>query len=135
MCTFTIKLRDQLITVVDTNDDVSLLGEDHKDIEWRITDDEWFEILAEARSRGYETDFWAYDPPECDEPSTPKFPNVCVQLTGQEGNVFSILGRVQRGLKEGDVSDENISAFWDELSAVHSYDEALQIIMHWVRVS
>jgi hypothetical protein len=135
MCNFTIKLRDQLITVVETNDDVSLLGEDHKDIEWRITDDEWFEILAEAESRGHETDFWAYDPPESDEPSTPKFPNVCVQLTGQEGNVFSILGRVQRGLKEGGVSDEDVSAFWEEVSEAHSYEEALQIIMRWVHVS
>jgi len=69
------------------------------------------------------------------ESSTPKFPHVHVQLTGQDGNVFSIIGRVQRALREGGASNEDVDAFWEQVSNAHSYDEALLTIMRWVDVS
>lgn len=67
--------------------------------------------------------------------STLKFPHVHVQLTGQDGNVFSIIGRVMAALRRGGASKEDVDAFWVEVSNASSYDEALLTIMRWVDVS
>ena len=69
------------------------------------------------------------------EGSTPKFPDVHVQLSGEDGNMFSIIGRVQRALREGGASDDDVHAFWEQVSAAGSYDEALLTIMRWIDVS
>jgi len=67
--------------------------------------------------------------------STPKFPDVHVKLTGEDGNVFSIIGRVQRALRDGGASKEDVDAFWKDVSNARSYDEALLTIGRWVDVS
>lgn len=69
------------------------------------------------------------------EGSTPKFPHVHVQLSGEDGNVFSIIGRVQRALREGGASDDDVHGFWEQVSDATSYDEVLLVIMRWVDVS
>lgn len=65
----------------------------------------------------------------------PRFPNVHVRLTGEDGNVFAIIGRVRRALKEAGVSEEDLQAFMDEVTNSHSYDEALATVMRWVDAS
>ena len=54
-----------------------------------------------------------------------------VLLSGEDGNIFSIVGRCRRALKRAGQPDKA-----DELSAkvteAGSYDEALQIIMGYV---
>ncbi len=67
--------------------------------------------------------------------STPKFPHVHVQLSGEDGNVFSIIGKVQSALRQSGASDDDVHAFWEQVSDAGSYDEALLTIMRWVDVS
>ncbi|KUP04287.1 hypothetical protein Q75_15965 [Bacillus coahuilensis p1.1.43] len=55
------------------------------------------------------------------------------QLTGEDGNIFFILGRVSRTLKENGKA-EQAKEVSDRVMASRSYDEALQIIMEYVEV-
>lgn len=64
-----------------------------------------------------------------------KYPNVKVQLTGEDGNIFNLIGIVRRHLRDNRVSAEVIKQFVDEVTASGSYDEALAVIMSWVDVS
>ncbi len=65
----------------------------------------------------------------------PRFPDVHVQLTGEDGNVFSIIGRVRQALRRAGATPEDLKAFSDEVMAAGSYDDALQTVMRWVDVS
>lgn len=65
----------------------------------------------------------------------PRFPNVSVKLTGNDGNVFLIIGRVQRALLSGGATREQASEFVNEVTNADSYDAALQVVMRWVEVS
>lgn len=64
----------------------------------------------------------------------PKFPEVTVQMTGEDGNVFSIIGRVSEALRQAGHSDQ-VSAFVNEVTDADSYDAALAVVMQWVEVS
>lgn len=67
--------------------------------------------------------------------TTPQFPNVHVQLSGQDGNVFAIIGRVRRALMKAGANQEQLDRFWEEVSNAGSYDQALAVVMRWVHVS
>jgi len=56
-----------------------------------------------------------------------------VKLIGEDGNIFSILGRVSRTLKE-DGKEEQVKEVSERVMASSSYGEALQIIMEYVEV-
>lgn len=63
----------------------------------------------------------------------PKFPNVVVKLSDEDGNAFSILARVLRALRQADVSEEDRMAFQKE--AISSdYDHLLQTCMEYVEI-
>jgi hypothetical protein len=62
-----------------------------------------------------------------------KFPNVQVRLVGEDGNAFAILGRVQKALKRGGASAEEVSEFFKEATS-GDYDQLLQVVMRWVEV-
>lgn len=62
-----------------------------------------------------------------------RYPNVTVQLTGNDGNAYAIIGTVIRGLKEADVSVEERDAFREEATS-GDYDHLLQTAMKWVAV-
>lgn len=62
-----------------------------------------------------------------------KYPDVEVQLSGEDGNAFAILGTVSRALKRAGHGDA-VSEFMDEATA-GDYDELLQTCMRWVVVS
>lgn len=55
------------------------------------------------------------------------------KLIGEDGNIFSILGRVSRTLKE-DGKEEQAKEVRERVMASSSYGEALQIIMEYVEV-
>lgn len=57
-----------------------------------------------------------------------------VKLTGQDGNIFSIGGRVRTALKEAGQGDK-IPAFTRELFACHDYQDALYVVGEYVEVS
>ncbi len=66
--------------------------------------------------------------------SEPKYPDVTVELTGQDGNMFMIGGRVGAALRRSGVPREEITAFHEALYAQPSYDAALSFVMQTVQV-
>ena len=64
----------------------------------------------------------------------PKFPEVNVQLTGQDGNVFAVIGAVSKALKRAGKPDA-AKEFQDAAFKCGSYDEVLQLCMKTVEVS
>ena len=62
-----------------------------------------------------------------------KYPDIEVHLVGIDGNAFALIGEVQKSLKEGGVSKEEISEFFDEATS-GDYTHLLRICMAWVNV-
>lgn len=67
------------------------------------------------------------------ENTGPKYPNIEVQLSGTDGNAFSIMGKVRRAMKRNGVSDDEIQKYTDE-STSGDYDHLLMTAMKWVDV-
>lgn len=65
------------------------------------------------------------------EAAGPRHPEVRVQLTGQDGNAFFILGRVRQALKRAGVSPEELAEFQKEATS-GDYDHLLGTCMAWV---
>lgn len=65
--------------------------------------------------------------------STPKYPNIKVQLTGEDGNAFFILGKVGKALKRAGLPQAEVDAFYSEAKA-GDYDHLLGTAMRWVEV-
>jgi len=60
----------------------------------------------------------------------PKYLDITVQLSGQDGNAFHIIGRCRRAMREADIEAAEIKAFQEE--AMNSgYDHLLQTCMRW----
>ena len=64
----------------------------------------------------------------------PKYPKVKVKLVGEDGNAFSILGRVVRALRTANVEASELDAFKTEATA-GDYDHLLATVSKWVSVS
>ncbi len=60
-----------------------------------------------------------------------KYPNITVKLAGEDGNAFSILGRVRKALRLANVSKEKQDEFMEEAMS-DDYDHLLQTVMEWV---
>lgn len=60
--------------------------------------------------------------------------DIDVQLSGQDGNVFNLIGIVSKALKRAGES-EAASTMTNEVFASESYDEALSIMAKYVNVS
>jgi hypothetical protein len=62
-----------------------------------------------------------------------KYPDVEVQLSGEDGNVFSIIGRVSKAIrrKHGEPAAKE---FREAATSCHSYDEVLQLCVKTVNV-
>jgi hypothetical protein len=65
---------------------------------------------------------------------TTKYPDIEVQLSGEDGNAFAIIGRVRQALRRADVSTEEIDEFTEEATA-GDYDHVLQTCFKWVTVA
>lgn len=63
--------------------------------------------------------------------NTCKYPEISVQLVGEDGNAFAILGRVTDALRRGGVAKAEINVFVAEATS-GNYDELLQTCMRWV---
>jgi len=61
----------------------------------------------------------------------PKYPNVTVQLSGEDGNAYFIIGRVIRALREAGVDNAEVREFSYEATSV-DYDHLLRTVMAWV---
>jgi hypothetical protein len=62
----------------------------------------------------------------------PKFPDVTVQLTGEDGNGFFIAGRVRKALERAGHREAAAEFFKEALSG--DYDHLLQTAMAYVDV-
>jgi hypothetical protein len=63
-----------------------------------------------------------------------KYPDVEVQLTGRDGNAYSIIGAVQKALRRAGVPQDEVSEFVTE-STSGDYDNVIMTAMRWVNVS
>lgn len=63
-----------------------------------------------------------------------RYPEVTVQLTGENGNIFNLLAIVERGLKNHKVSRNEIAELHTKIFECGSYDEALLVLTNWVNV-
>jgi hypothetical protein len=65
-------------------------------------------------------------------PTSVKYPEVTIPLVGEDGNAFSILGRVSRAMKRAGLHDQ-----WEEFRAeatASDYDNLLMTVMRWFSV-
>ena len=58
----------------------------------------------------------------------------CVKLTGTDGNVFALAGKVNSALRKAGLQDKSIEFRKRLFSECKSYDEALQLMMEYVEV-
>jgi hypothetical protein len=63
-----------------------------------------------------------------------KYPEIEVQLTGQDGNAYAIMGAVQKALRKAEVPKEQIDEYLKE-SMSGDYNHLLRTAMAWVSVS
>lgn len=63
-----------------------------------------------------------------------KYPEIEVQLSGRDGNAFAIMGAVEKALRKGGISQDEISTYLKE-SMSGDYDNLLRTAMSWVSVS
>lgn len=64
----------------------------------------------------------------------PKYPEVEVELVGQDGNAFAIMGRVSGALKKAGVPKDEVAEYMRE-SMSGDYDNLLRTAMKWVSVA
>lgn len=65
--------------------------------------------------------------------TNPKYPNIEVQLTGRDGNIFGIIGRTEDAMKRDGVDPKERNKFVNEMMSCGSYDDALRCVQRWVR--
>ncbi len=62
-----------------------------------------------------------------------KYPDVQVQLTGEDGNAFAIIGNVAKAIRRG-VGNAEATAFADEAMSQKSYTDLLVLCQNTVHV-
>jgi hypothetical protein len=65
---------------------------------------------------------------------TPLYPDVTVELVGQDGNAFNIMGIVSQAMRREGIPKEAITEFHSECMS-GDYDHLLQTCMKWVNVT
>jgi hypothetical protein len=65
--------------------------------------------------------------------NTVRYPDIEVELIGQDGNAFAILGAVKRELRRAGVSAEEQAEFMAEATS-GDYNHLLQTVQAWVEV-
>ena len=65
--------------------------------------------------------------------TTPKYPDVHVQLVGQDGNAFMVLGLCQRAAQKAELSKAEIDEFMTEAKS-GDYNHLLATCMAWFDV-
>jgi hypothetical protein len=62
-----------------------------------------------------------------------KHPEIEVELIGNDGNAFAVMGAVSKALRRGGYSDE-VEQFQSEAMS-GDYNHLLQVVMQWVTVA
>jgi hypothetical protein len=64
----------------------------------------------------------------------PLYPDIEVELIGQDGNAMVIIGRVSKALRRAGVPAQDIEAFQKEATS-GNYDQVLAAAENWVTVT
>lgn len=64
----------------------------------------------------------------------PRFPHIDVQLTGEDGNAFAVLGAVKRQMRRDPEARDHVDEFMAEAMS-GDYSHLLRTAMEWVNVS
>jgi hypothetical protein len=59
--------------------------------------------------------------------------DITVQLTGEDGNAFAVMGKVGKALKRAGVDKAEVDKFYAEATS-GDYDHLLQVCMKYVEV-
>jgi hypothetical protein len=65
------------------------------------------------------------------DPTQPRYPDIQVQLSGEDGNAFAILGHTTRALRQAGLDQDEIDLYYAEATS-GDYDHLLQTTMRWV---
>ena len=63
----------------------------------------------------------------------PLYPDIQVNLVGEDGNAFAIIGRVRQALRREGVAEKKVEAFAEEVMS-GDYDNVRRTVMSWVEV-
>lgn len=63
----------------------------------------------------------------------PKYPNIKVKLSGEDGNAYSIMGRITLAMRRAGIKQAEITKFRDEAMS-GDYDHLLQTAMATVEI-
>jgi hypothetical protein len=63
----------------------------------------------------------------------PKYPDIIVKLTDEDGNAFAVLGRSRKAAEDAGLSNEEIDVFMKEATA-GDYKSLLQTVIRWFEV-
>ena len=63
-----------------------------------------------------------------------KYPHIKVQLTGNDGNAFAIMGAVRKAMRKHKVPMEEMDQYFEEATS-GTYNDLLVTTMKWVDVS
>ncbi len=66
--------------------------------------------------------------------SNPKYPNCKVQLSGEDGNAFALVGAVSKALRNYGIPRAEVDKFASEALS-GDYDHVLQTCMEYVEVN
>ena len=66
--------------------------------------------------------------------SQPKYPDIEVKLSGENGNAYVIMGRVKRAMRKGGLSKEQIDEYIAE-STSGDYNNLLNTVFRFVTVN
>ena len=64
-------------------------------------------------------------------PEAPRFPHIQVQLMGEDGNAFAILGRVKKALSKNGIDKETVKQYIEEATS-GDYHHLLYVTTCWV---
>ncbi|AHK12040.1 hypothetical protein Hosp_086 [Mycobacterium phage Hosp] len=67
------------------------------------------------------------------EAEGPKYPEVEVELLGQDGNGFGIVAKVQRALRQAGVPNETVREYVNEATD-GDYDNLLAVTGQWITI-
>jgi hypothetical protein len=62
------------------------------------------------------------------------YPKPSLQLSGEDGNIFSIVGRARRVMRRAEIPNSVIEEMSNKVMASGSYDEALRVVMGYCDV-
>lgn len=63
----------------------------------------------------------------------PKYPDIAVQLSGEDGNAFAIIGRVRKAMRRAGLDKKAIKEFTDEATS-GDYDHVIGTALRFVDV-